>query len=239
MVRSVFPDTAQDLEVVLESDAKRMLSDHRIPTTMFHVASDVGEAIRCAEKLGYPVVLKPLSPKVVHKSDVGGVMLNLLDADQVHHAFGEIMASVKHLDPDARVIIQEMVDPGLEFIIGMTTDPHFGAILLSGVGGIFTELLEDISFGLIPLKQEHAWRMLRSLRGYSVIEGYRGQAGINVEALLDIMLGVSRLVEENPQIVELDLNPVIVHEHSATVVDARMVVNRGHASDPEPVATGA
>lgn len=224
MVRSDFPDPVQALEVILESDAKRMLSDYGISTTRFQVATDAEEAICCAEQLGYPVVLKALSPRVVHKSDAGGVMLNLLNAAQVQRAFMEIKANVNQFDPDASVIIQEMVKPGFEFIIGMTTDPHFGAVILSGIGGIFTELLEDVSFGLIPLDEEHAWRMLRSLRGYSLMDGFRGQTGIDKNALIDMMLGVSHLVEENPQIVELDLNPVIVNEHSAIVADARMVV---------------
>ena len=220
-----------DLEVLLESEAKRILVDHAIPTTKYKEAADVEAAVRSAEHIGYPVALKALSSKVVHKSDVGGVILDLLDAEEVRQAFGKIMARVKPLDPETRVIVQEMVDPGVEVIVGATTDPHFGPILLVGIGGVFTELLEDVTFGLIPVDQDHAWRMLRSLRGYPLLEGYRGQARLDVEALVDIMLKVSQLVEEKPQIVELDLNPVIVLEQSAIAVDARIVVHRNFATN--------
>lgn len=215
---------SEDLEIVLELDAKQILVNHGIPTTKFYKAASANEAIECAEKVGFPVVLKALSPKVIHKSDAGGVALNLLDAGQVQHAFKKIMENLGQVDPGAAVIVQEMVEPGLEVIVGATTDPQFEKILLVGIGGIFTELLEDISFGLIPVNKEHALRMIRSLRGYPLFEGYRGQGKKNIQALIKIMLGVSRLVEENPQVVELDLNPVIVHEHSAVVVDARMVM---------------
>jgi len=220
-----FVEGEQDLEVLLESEAKRILVDHAIPTTKYKEAADVEDAVRSAEHIGYPVALKALSSKVVHKSDVGGVILDLLDAEQVRQAFGKIMARVKPIDSEARVIVQEMVGPGVEVIVGATTDPHFGPILLVGIGGVFTELLEDVAFGLIPVDQDHAWRMLRSLRGYRIFEGYRGQESLNLTALIDIMLKVSRLVEENPEIVGLDLNPVIIDEHSAIAVDARIVVH--------------
>jgi len=220
-----FVEEEQDLEVLLESEAKRILVDHAIPTTKYKEAADVEDAVRSAEDIGYPVALKALSSKVVHKSDVGGVILDLLNAEEVRQAFGKIMDRVKPIDPDARVIVQEMVGPGVEAIVGATTDPHFGPILLVGIGGVFTELLEDVAFGLIPVDQDHAWRMLRSLRGYRIFEGYRGQESLNLTALIDIMLKVSRLVEENPEIVGLDLNPVIIDEHSAIAVDARIVVH--------------
>ncbi len=216
----------QDLEVLLESEAKRILVDHAIPTTKYEEAANAKDAVRSAEYIGYPVALKVLSSKVVHKSDVGGVILDLLDAEEVRQAFKKLIARVETIDPDARVIVQEMVDPGVEVIVGATTDPHFGPTLLVGIGGVFTELLEDVAFGLIPVDQDHAWRMLRSLRGYPLLEGYRGQGRLDVEALVDIMLSVSQLVEEIPQIVELDLNPVIVLEQSVIAVDARIVVHR-------------
>lgn len=230
MDENALVEDMSDLEVLLESEAKRILVDHAIPTTKYKEAADVEAAVRSAEHIGYPVALKALSSKVVHKSDVGGVILDLLDAEEVRQAFGKIMARVKPIDPEARVIVQEMVDPGVEVIVGATTDPHFGLTLLVGIGGVFTELLEDVAFGLIPVDQDHAWRMLRSLRGYPLLEGYRGQARLDVEALVDIMLSVSKLVEENSQIVELDLNPVILHEHSAIAVDARIVVHRNFAT---------
>jgi acyl-CoA synthetase (NDP forming) len=226
-----FVEEDQDLEVLLESEAKRILVNHAIPTTKYKEAADVEAAVRSAEQIGFPVALKALSSKVVHKSDVGGVILDLLGAEEVRQAFGKIMDRVKPIDPDARVIVEEMVDPGVEVIIGATTDPHFGPILLVGIGGVFTELLEDVAFGLIPVDQDHAWRMLRSLRGHPLLEGYRGRARLDVEALVDIMLKVSRLVEENPEIVELDLNPVIIDEHSAIAVDARIVVHRNFTTN--------
>jgi acetyl-CoA synthetase (ADP-forming) len=223
----------EDFKVLLESEAKRIILDYEIPTTDNLEASDVEGAIAAAEHIGYPVVLKALSSEVVHKSDVGGVFLDLLDPDDVRQAFEKIMGKVKPIDPNAHIIVQEMVGPGAEVIIGTITDPHFGPVLMVGIGGIFTELLEDVKFGLIPVDREHAWRMLQSLKGFPLLRGFREQEMLDLDSLINIMLGVSRLVDENPHIVELDLNPVIVQEHSAIAVDARIVIrNNSPLEDP-------
>lgn len=211
-------------KVLLEAEAKALLSQRGVPTTACHQATSADEAVRWAERVGYPVALKVSSPKIVHKSDVGGVALGLADAKGVRHAYREVMAKARPIDPGAGVVVQEMVDPGFEAIVGVTSDPHFGRVLLVGTGGVFTELLEDVTFGLVPVGLEHAWRMVRSLRGYPLLAGYRGQGGKDVGALVEVLLAVSHLVQGTPQIVELDLNPVVVQERGAVVVDARIVL---------------
>lgn len=210
--------------VLSEARAKAWLARRGIPTTTYQVAEDEGEAVRLANALGYPVALKVSSPRIVHKSDVGGVALDLADEAAVRRAFRAITAAARPIDPQAGVIIQEMAGPGFEAIVGVTSDAHFGHVLLIGSGGVFTELLEDVAFGLVPVAREHAVRMVRSLQCYPLLEGYRGQRGKDIEALIGVLLAVSQLVEESPGIAELDLNPVLVHERGVTTVDARIVL---------------
>jgi acetyl-CoA synthetase (ADP-forming) len=135
-----------------------------------------------------------------------------------------ILSAARDLDPGAKVSVQRMVEPGVEIIVGTTTDPHFGSVLSVGFGGILVELLNDTTFGLIPLEKRDAWRMIRSLKGFPLLEGYRGHQGVSIDAIIAIMLKVSDMVWKQQEIVEMDLNPILVHEVSATVVDARIIV---------------
>ncbi len=211
-------------KVLLETEAKEILLSRGIQTTAFQEATSIKQALRAAEEIGYPVVLKSLSRKVIHKTDVGAVVLDLRTPQQVEQAYQQIMDRVKSIDPEGRVIIQEMVPPGVEVIIGTTTDPQFGSVIMMGIGGIFTELLEDIVFGLIPISEKDGWRMLKSLRGYPLLTGFRGQQKRNLESVVKILIGVSDLVWEKKEIYEIDLNPVIVGSKGSVVVDARFVL---------------
>ncbi|MGB9803100.1 acetate--CoA ligase family protein [Desulfofundulus sp.] len=207
-----------------EDEAKEILSRVGIPVTPCRLARTEDEAVERAGELGYPVVLKVRSPLIVHKSDTGGVALNLVDSRQVRRAYREIMARAVAVDPAAAVTVQPMAESGREVIVGVTDDRQFGAVLLFGLGGVFTEILGDVSFRLLPVDRDAACSMIRSLRGYRLLSGYRGAPPADEEALIDILIKVSDLVAAYPQIREMDLNPVVVYERGALVLDARIFI---------------
>jgi acetate---CoA ligase (ADP-forming) subunit beta len=226
MMMHVKPENSLQ-RILLETEAKEILQSKGIPTTAFKEAASTKEALQAAKEIGYPVVLKALSRQVIHKTDVGGVILDLHTPEQVEKSYQQIMDQVKSIDPKGKVIVQEMVSPGVEVIIGVTTDPQFGPVIMIGIGGIFTELLEDTAFGLIPITRDDGWRMLRSLRGFPLLEGYRGQEKGDLESIVEILIEVSKLVCERKDILEIDLNPVIIGSKGSVVVDARFVLGNG------------
>ncbi len=207
-----------------EDEVKEILGGMGIPATSCRLAHNEEEAVELARELGYPVVLKVRSPLIAHKSDTGGVALNLADSRQVRLAYREIMARATAVDPAAAVTVQPMASPGREMIIGVTTDRQFGPVLMCGLGGVFTEILGDVSFRLIPVNSDVARNMIRSLRGYRLLAGYRGAPPADEEALVNILVKVSELVATYPQIRELDLNPVVVYDRGALVLDARLIL---------------
>ena len=207
-----------------ESEAKRVLQEYGIPTTACLGAVSAEKAVELAEEIGYPVVLKALSPKIVHKSDVGGVKLGLRNAAEVDVAYHGILAVARTIDPSALVSVQEMAKPGVEVIIGAMTDPHFGPVIMFGLGGVFTELLEDVCFRLIPICRQDAQNMIASLKSAPLLTGYRGESPKDTAAVADILWRASELIWTHSEIIQLDLNPVIVHEKGAVVVDARAVL---------------
>ncbi|MCL5263968.1 MAG: acetate--CoA ligase family protein [Chloroflexi bacterium] len=212
---------------LLEPESKGILAQSGISTTACRVANTADEAVKLAEEIGYPVVLKALSPQIVHKSDVGGVHLDLNDASAVRQAYQRIKGATRVIDPEARATVQPMAAKGVEVIAGLTTNPQFGKVLMFGLGGIFTELLKDVSFRLVPIEELDAREMIGSIEGNGVLEGFRGGPAADVDAIVDILLKVSTLAESYPAIAELDLNPIIVYPRGAVVVDARIGVSRG------------
>jgi acyl-CoA synthetase (NDP forming) len=212
---------------LLEPEAKEVCMMYGIPVTRFKVAKAVGEAVKFADEIGYPVVLKIVSPDIVHKSDAGGVILNLKTPDETRDAYKEILANAKKHQPDAKiagVFVQEMAPSSTEVIVGATKDPQFGPALMFGLGGIFVEILEDVTFRIAPLTEREAREMITEIKAYPVLEGYRGRPRADVEALVEILLNTSRLVMDHPEIKELDLNPIMVYEKGATTVDARIIL---------------
>lgn len=210
-----------------EVESKRLLREASVPTTEVKLARSRAEAVALAREMGFPVVLKIVSPQVIHKSDVGGVKLNLTSQRQVAGAWHEIMASVKAKAPDAfieGVAVQKMARPGVEVIIGVSKDPQFGPVVMFGLGGILVEVLKDVAFRIIPITRRDARQMIRELKGYPLLEGYRGQEPANITFLEDLLLKVSDFVEKNPQIKEMDLNPIFAYRDGAVAVDARIIL---------------
>ena len=217
---------------VAEPEAVELLAKYHIPYPEHGLARERTEAVRIADGLGYPVVLKIVSPDAPHKSDVGGVRLDLGGPGEVESAFDDLIATVKGRLPEASiqgVLVCRQAAEGLEVIVGATDDPVFGATVMFGLGGIFTEVLKDVAFRIAPLQRIDAREMIREIKGYSVLSGVRGQAAVDVAGLERLILAVSRMVTEEAGIKELDLNPVRVYEEGLVALDARLVRDKGPA----------
>jgi acyl-CoA synthetase (NDP forming) len=216
--------------LVLEPDAIRVLEQYNIPYPEHGLARSPEEAARIAGELGYPVVLKVVSPHVVHKSDAGGVIVGIEEAKEVHSAYGRILDGVRTAVPRARIegaLVCKQAPEGLEVIVGGLDDATFGPTVMFGLGGVFAEALEDVSFRIAPLERRDAEEMVTEIKGYSLLMGARGQAGCDVSAVTDLLMAVSQMVTDHPEIKELDLNPVRVYEKGLMVLDARMMERRG------------
>jgi acetyl-CoA synthetase (ADP-forming) len=212
---------------LLETEAKKVCLEYGIPITKFELAKSEREACMVAEKIGYPVVLKIVSPDIIHKSDVGGVILNLKDSKAVVHAYGKIVKNVKKHCPKAKiagVLVQEMAPPATEVIVGATKDPQFGPTMMFGLGGIFVEVLKDVTFKIAPVTKEEAYEMICEVKAYPLLKGYRNTPPADVDAIAKIILNTSRLVTEHEEIKELDLNPILVYKKGAKTVDARIIL---------------
>jgi acetyl-CoA synthetase (ADP-forming) len=211
----------------LENEAKTICIEYEIPVTKFELARTLKESLLVSKKIGFPVVLKIVSPDIIHKSDSGGVILNLKNSDEVKNAFNKIVRNVKKYKANANilgVLVQEMVAPSTEVIIGAIKDPQFGQTLMFGLGGIFVELLGDVTFRVAPISKIEAFEMISEVKAYPILKGYRNKSAVDIASLTKLIVKTSNLIMENPQIKELDLNPVIVYEKGLKVVDARIIL---------------
>jgi acyl-CoA synthetase (NDP forming) len=207
---------------LMEHECKEMLETLGIATTGYLVAGSEDEAVEMSRSIGYPVVLKVVSPDIVHKTDAGGVKLNLKNDEAIRIAYRDMMQTFKYQHVIG-ISVQKMADPGLEAIIGVTRDPNFGAVLMFGLGGIFVEVLKDVSFRILPVTREDVETMIGEIKGHRLLDGYRGQ-DVDREALIDLIMKISNLVTLFPDIRELDLNPVFLYRDNNIVVDARMFI---------------
>jgi acyl-CoA synthetase (NDP forming) len=199
-----------------------LLSRAGFPIIPNYFVDSISDCRQVIDRVGFPIVAKLTSEKSPHKSDIGGVILGINSFDHLIGAYEELQQKRDHLDPSGKIVIQPMVSKGIEMIVGVTFDPQLGSILMVGSGGIFTEVLNDVSFGMIPIRRIDAWRMINTLKIYPLLEGVRGQKKADIPAMVEIMLSLSKLIEEKPEIYEVDCNPVIVGEHGAIIVDARI-----------------
>lgn len=218
---------AEGRTILTEIEAKQMLEAAGIPVSPARLAKTRGDAMAEAEKLGYPIVLKIVSPQITHKSDVGGVALGLQSAAEVGDAFDRVVASAKQHEPNATidgVAVQRMEKAGIEVIIGVTKDPQFGPVLMFGLGGVLVEVLKDVAFRVIPIEQRDARQMIEEIKGYPLLQGYRGSDPADLAQLQALLMNVSAFVEAHPEVAELDLNPVFAYKDGAIAVDARVVL---------------
>jgi acetate---CoA ligase (ADP-forming) subunit beta len=213
--------------LVNEYESKKQLAAAGVKVVATELAKSKEEAVSISSRLGYPVVLKIVSSDIVHKSDAGGVKLGLKNASEVGEAYQAIMGSVKAKFPQAKVdgvSVQAMARPGVEVIVGMYKDAQFGPVLMFGLGGIWVEILKDVSFKITPLTRQDAADMIREIKAFPLLKGYRGSEPVSLEALEEFILKVASFVEANPRIKELDLNPVFAYKDGAIAVDARIIV---------------
>jgi acetyltransferase len=220
----------QRVEVLSERQSKALIKAYQIPVNRTYNAADCEAAVVAAQRCGYPVVVKVYSPQILHKTEVGGVALNLQNDAEVRSACAGIMSRARKLRPDAAlegVTVQHMVNihGGLEMIMGAHRDPTFGSVIMVGMGGIATGVYLDRSLGLPPLNERLARRMLESLRSWPLLQGYRGHPGVNVERLIETLMRFSYLVADYPEIRELDVNPLLVTPHDLVALDARIVLD--------------
>jgi 3-hydroxypropionyl-CoA synthetase (ADP-forming) len=223
--------------VLTEPEAKTLCKEYSIQTPEGQVARTQAEAFMISKKLGFPLVAKIVSPQVIHKTETGGVMLNIQSLEQAKSAYNKIIERVKRYNPDAKidgVLLERMADPGLEVIIGGTHDSQFGTVLMFGIGGVFVEALRDVTFRLAPITEGDARSMVAGVRSQKLLTGFRGSVA-DREAIAHILMAASKLISENEAVIELDLNPAIVHEKGAVVVDARVVLSQTRPESTAPV----
>jgi len=202
------------------------VSEHGLPCIGFGQADGPDNAVKIALEQGFPVALKINSPDILHKSDIGGVHLNLDSPEAVKKAYSEIVSATRESQPQIiakNVLVNKMAPPGLEVIVGMNRDPQFGPVILFGLGGIMVEIFQDVTLGLLPLTREDALAMIREIRGHKLLSGYRGQPPVDEQGLADCILAVAKMAETHPEIVEIDLNPVFAYPDGILVVDARII----------------
>ncbi len=212
---------------LFETEAKSILREYDIPITDFRLASNPQEAAKYADELGYPVVLKIVSPDIMHKSDVGGVIINLNSREDVLKAYEKIFSNVRKSNAKAKllgILVQRMAPQSTEIIIGAIKDPQFGPALMFGLGGIFVEVLKDVSFRIAPIDRDEAREMITEVKAYPLLKGYRSMPQVDVGAIVDILLKTSKLIMDHQNIKELDLNPIMVYEKGAATVDARIIL---------------
>lgn len=222
--------TTGALRVLDYTNSAKVLAKYGIQMASWGVAKSPEEAAETASKIGYPVAVKAISQRVSHKTEANAIRLGVKSDAELREAFDEVIRNLKSYDSKTEVtgvLIQEMITSGTEVIIGTTTDPQFGPVIMFGLGGIFVEVLEDVSFRVLPITSNDAEEMVKEIKGYKVLEGFRGKPRTDQRAIIDILLKVSRLsTEMRDWVAELDLNPVIVlaEGNGAKAVDVRLIV---------------
>ena len=220
----------ENREVLSEDEAKKVLKYYNFPVVKTGVANNVDEAVTLAQEMGYPVVLKILSPQIVHKSDADGVILNINSAGEVREAFEILIQRATAYNPNAQIIgvtVQPMIEKmGHEIIIGGKTDPVFGPVILFGMGGVGVELFKDYSIGLPPLNTTLIRRMMEETKVYQLLKGYRNTPPVDLKRLDETILLFSQLLIDFPQIKEIDINPLLINEKEACILDARIVIDK-------------
>jgi len=213
--------------MLTESEGYHLLEACGIPVPPHHLATSTNDARAAAGRIGYPVVMKIISPQIVHKSDIGGVVTGIEGPDDAEDAYRTILQNSAARAPEATIagiVVEKQMPAGLEVLIGGKTDPSFGKVITFGLGGKLVELLEDVSIRVLPVDEDDIRAMIREIEGYRLIQGYRGEPPKDEEALVRIIAKMARVFVEDPRIREFDLNPVILYEEGASVVDARIIV---------------
>jgi acyl-CoA synthetase (NDP forming) len=226
-VHQIIQKAKKEKRSLLETEAKELLKEYGIPVPNFKLIKSENEIIGLAKEINFPIVMKIVSPDIIHKTDAGGVKVGIKDEKEAELAYQEIISKVKKYNKEAQifgVITYSMISKATEIIIGMIKDPHFGPVVMFGLGGIFVEILKDISFRILPIEERDAGEMITGIKGYEILKGARGNPPRDIQAIKEVLLKVSKLTTENPEISEIDLNPIFVFEQGLQVIDARMIL---------------
>ena len=210
-----------------EFEAREVLTAYGIPVVKGEIADSFDKALAIANKIGYPVVLKVVSKDIIHKTEVDGVVLDVKNEKELKLGYNQILRSVKLHKPKAEidgVFVQEMASGGYEVIIGGKLDHTFGHVILFGFGGIFVEIFNDVSFRIVPITKEDALEMIEEIKATKILKGYRGRKPADMNALVSLLLKTSKLLQESPEIRELDINPVFALHDKAVAADARIII---------------
>lgn len=229
-VRKLFAEVRASERVELgEIEAREVMEAYGMRLPMSHLAQTPEEAVKIASEIGYPVVMKISSPDILHKSDIGGVRVGMSDSTAVRDSFELIEYRARKYSPQARIwgiLVQEMVRKGREILVGVSRDPQFGPLVAVGMGGIYVEVLRDVALRLAPISKQEVAEQIRSIRTFPLLRGVRGEPPADIAAIEDVVLRISQLVTDFPEIVEMDINPLVVHNEGegAIVVDARIIL---------------
>jgi acyl-CoA synthetase (NDP forming) len=217
----------QGEKFLTEPVCKEILSSYNIPTLPAYLAKNKEEAAKFATKIDFPVVLKIVSNQIIHKSDAGGVMVNIKNKEEVKISFDKILKNVRSYNPKAEiegVYVQKMAPPGREVIIGAIKDRQFGQVVMFGLGGILVEVLKDVVFRVAPINKDEAREMIDEIKGLPILKGVRGEKPIDFDCLTETIANISQLVIDFDQIVQLDINPIRVYPKNLWAVDARILL---------------
>ena len=227
-MKSVLECAIKEKRNLTEAEAYEILSKYGIPVPKYSVVSSEEDALKIAKRLGFPVVMKIVSPDIMHKTDIGGIEMNVSNPEQIKKAYKNIIHHVMENKPEARIhgmLFYKQAPKGVEVIIGMIRDPQFGPTVMFGLGGIFIEILKDVTFRVCPVTRADIEEMLTEIQGIKMLQGYRGQPRSDVNSIIDIILQISRMALDYPVIKGIDLNPILVYEKGALVVDAKVFLN--------------
>jgi len=226
-VHQIIGKAKKEKRSLLETEAKELLKEYGIPIPDFKLIKSEDEIAGLAKEINFPIVMKIVSPDIIHKTDAGGVKVGVKDEEEARMTFQEIVSKAIKYNKKAKisgVIVYPMVPQGTEIIIGMMKDSHFGPVIMFGLGGIFVEVLKDISFRILPIEEIDAREMIAEIKGYEILKGARGNPPRDIRAIEEVLMKVSKLTMKNPEINEIDLNPIFVFEKGIQVVDARMIL---------------
>jgi acyl-CoA synthetase (NDP forming) len=214
---------------LLESEAQQICALHHIPTPKSGKATSAHDAILKAKEIGFPIVLKIISPQILHKSDVGGVILNVKDEKELEVQYEKLLVEIGKREPSAKVLgvlIEKMMPPSTEVIVGGIRDSQFGPSIMFGIGGLFAEIYDDVAFRVAPIDKIDASNIIHEIKGYKILEGARGKPPADLNSLINVLISVSDLMMEHDAISQLDLNPVIVYSDGVCAVDVRIILAR-------------
>jgi acyl-CoA synthetase (NDP forming) len=214
---------------MLVNEAQQICNLHHIPTPRFHVTLNANEAVLKAKDIGFPVALKVISPQILHKSDANGVILNIRHEEELKAEYEKLIAEVGRREPSAKIVgilIEKMMPPSTEVIVGGIRDRQFGPSIMFGIGGIFTEIYDDVAFRVAPIDKIDALNLIHELKGSKILEGTRGKPPADLDSIVNVLINASNLMMEHDAISQLDLNPVIVYSDSVCAVDSRIVIGQ-------------